>query len=237
MQNEWILGIGFTLWTAATPDQRIALLAHELAHKVNDDPMRQGVFATAKIVLEEWYATFATGPDNGFIGNLVQLLGRGTVGGVLNVLNRLSYFESQRAEYRADAHAARVSGAEAGISLLELITRSDLARRAVVDLYPYSKNQNGRIFDHLGTALTNADAAQIDRFLAEAAAEKRCVDGSHPPTTMRIEFLGSLTGDVSQTRLDGKTVAFKDIDAELQPIKDQFGKAYMQALYDTEVNR
>ena len=236
-KEEWVLGIGFALWTAASPAERVALLAHEIAHKVNDDPMRQNVHARAKLVLNKWYETFATEGDHGFIGHLVQFLGRSLVGTLLTILSRLSHFESQRAEYRADAHAARVSGPDAAVSLLKLITRADLARRSIVDLYPYTRDQNGRIFDHMGAALASAEPQIVDRFLAEAAAEKRCVDGSHPPTTMRIEFLRSLPPDRGDNALDSADVAFADIDAELDPFKHALGRDMMQELHDVEVNR
>lgn len=50
-KQEWIVGIGLTLWAASSPAERVAHRAHELGHKVNDDPMRHGVFFRANVVL------------------------------------------------------------------------------------------------------------------------------------------------------------------------------------------
>ena len=77
----------------------------------------------------------------------------------------------------------------------------------------------------------------MDRFLAEAAQEKRCVDASHPPTVMRIEFLRSLPAEVDQDAINMADIDFDPIDAEIRPIKDALGKEFMQELYDSEVNR
>lgn len=175
--------------------------------------------------------------DNDMDGGFTQIIGLALVGGYLKLLSRYWFFESQRAEYRADAFASRISGTKANISSLEMLTRHDLARRAIVDLYPYNREQNGRIFDHMGAAVANADQPTVDRFLAEAAQEKRCIDSSHPPTIMRIEFLRSLPPDVDQNAIDLADVDFDAIDAEMQPIKDALGKKLMQDLYDSEVNR
>ncbi|WP_306114769.1 MULTISPECIES: M48 family metallopeptidase [unclassified Roseovarius] len=236
-RQEWILGIGLILWEASSPAERIAHLAHELAHKVNEDPMRHGVFFRANWVLNNWYDTFEMNLDNDMDGGFTQIIGLAVVGGYIKLLSRYWFFESQRAEYRADAFASRVSGNAANITSLEMLTRHDLARRAIVDLYPYTKDQSGRIFDHIGAAVSDASLETVDRFLAEAAQEKRCVDASHPPTVMRIEFLRSLPAEVDQDAINMADIDFGPIDAEIRPIKDALGKEFMQDLYDSEVNR
>ncbi|MEO3417255.1 M48 family metallopeptidase [Roseovarius sp. CAU 1744] len=235
-EQDWIIGIGLPLWAGLSPAERVALLAHEMAHKVNDDPMRSGMFFRAKSVLNNWHETFAL-EDGYYDGGFTQVAGTAVTGAFLRLLSWFSFFESQRAEYRADAQASRVAGKAAAIKLLEAITRADLARRAIVDLYPYKTNQNGRIFDCMGAAVAEADTATVQRYLAEAAKARRCVDGSHPPTSLRIAFLDTLP-DTNQTdALNVTNVNFAAIDAELQPIKDALGKELMEELYHAEVNR
>lgn len=244
-QSEWVVGIGMPLWVSSSNAERIAHLAHEIAHKVNNDPLRTGIFFSAKSVLANWHDTFYVDEDgydnigihHGYSAPIFRVLAAGFVGFLYRILISLSFFESQRAEYRADAFASRVSGNRANITSLEMFTREELARRAIVDLYPYTKNQSGRIFDHMGEAITGAEEAVKDRFLAEAENEKRRVDSSHPPTSMRIEFLKSLPEDTDKHAIDAPTIDFDKIDAELLPIKNALGKQLMQELYDVEVNR
>ena len=237
-QQEWVLGIGLPLWAALDPEERIALLAHEMAHKVNDDPMRSGVFARAYSVLSNWYDTFEL--DSYYYyneGHLTQMIAAMVIGTYQRALSRFSFFESQRAEYRADAHAMQVAGAEPVIAMLEVITRGDLAQRSIVDLYPYTADQGARIFDHMGRAVSDADPETAARYLTEAAREKKRVDNSHPPTALRIEFIASLPAALSENRLHPEDVDFSAIDAELQPLRDDLGKTMMEELHEIEVNR
>lgn len=237
-RQEWVLGIGLPLWAALDPEERIAVLAHEMAHRVNEDPMRSGVFASAYSVLSNWYDTFELDAYYYYNeGHLTQIVAAMVIGTYQRALSSFAFFESQRAEYRADAHAMRVAGAGPVISMLEAFTRADLSERSIVDLYPYTGDQGARIFDHMGRAVSDADPETAARYLAEAAREKKRVDNSHPPTALRIEFIASLPAAQAQNRLSAEAVDFPAIDAELQPLRDDLGKTMMEELYEIEVNR
>ncbi len=244
-QNEWVIGIGMTLWTAASDAERYALLAHEIAHKANNDPLRSGVFFDAKTVLENWHDTFyvdengydSIGTYHGYSAPVIRMIIAGWISLLSHILMSVTFRESQLAEYRADGFAAKTCGRENAIELLRTLTRADLARRAIVDLYPYRADQNGRIFDHLGATVAGADPTERKRFMERAANERRRVDSSHPPTSMRIEFLESLPEASDKTVTDPAATDFDAIDAELEPIKEALGREMMQTLYEIEVNR
>lgn len=239
--NEWVIGIGLPLWAALTPPQRVALLAHEMAHKVNEDPLRSGIYRDAQEVMLNWYDTFyidevtsfemAAGHRAGAPGT--QMIGMFIVERLYGLLLRFIFHESQRAEYRADALAVQVAGRDAVIDMLEMLTRTEPASRAIRDLYPYRDEQNGRIFDHMAKTLATKDEETRRRYFKLAAQEKRRVDGSHPPTTMRIEFVGALH-DPEEILVPKANFAL--IDAELEPIKNKEGQRLMQELFDAEVN-
>jgi Zn-dependent protease with chaperone function len=55
------LTIGLTLWAALDEGERIAVLAHELGHRVNGDSARYGPVALAGNVIETWIGL--VGPD------------------------------------------------------------------------------------------------------------------------------------------------------------------------------
>lgn len=236
-RQEWIVGIGFPLWVAFTPAQRIAVLAHELGHKVNQDPMRSGMFFQANVVLRSWYDTFDPEYHGEYEGSVVQAIMRKTISGYSHVLSWFTFFESQRAEYRADAFAARVAGRTALCDMLALFTRTDLIEPSIIDLYPYRDDQNGRIFDHMAQAVRDVDPETAHRLLAEAAEEKHVIDTSHPPTMMRIEFVKALPEVCDAGAMDPALIDWDAIDAELQGIKDQLGGDLMADLYELQVNR
>src|SRR5205823_3116489 len=47
--------VGLPLMTVLDPQERVALLAHEIGHLVNGDPARGGVTGSALATLREWY--------------------------------------------------------------------------------------------------------------------------------------------------------------------------------------
>jgi len=243
-RETWTVGIGFPLWEALTGQERVAVLAHEMAHRVNDDPQRSGIFFSAQQVLYNWHETFEEGASpqhidqdvDGLVRVFFQFAGF-CVEMVYGVVSFASFLESQRAEYRADAYASRVCGAKAMIAGLEKLNRATLSDRAVLGLYPYKKDQNGRVFDHMAHSVANANSETVERYNREAAEDNWRVDVSHPPTAMRIAFMSTLEDQTSDSLVVASQQDFAAIDTELRPYKDKLGKAFMQQLNEEEFNR
>ncbi|WP_433604629.1 M48 family metalloprotease [Dactylosporangium sp. CA-139114] len=147
------LRIGVPLFAVLTPLQRTALVAHQLAHFTNGDPLRSGPAGsvdrslTALVALFEprrdtsvralqdpailgamagagggpmragvgtvWYAELILGPVNAVL--------RWIAAGGRLLFASAARADVHRAEYRADAEAARVAGSAATLAMLDTL--------------------------------------------------------------------------------------------------------------------
>jgi Zn-dependent protease with chaperone function len=112
-----VMTLGLPLWVALEPQERVALLGREIGHSVNGDNLRYWFFWGAVSALEKWqtvlrpqylfpseygiYALFRLP----FYPVLLALSGFAYLW--LRALATLSFRDSQRAEYLADAVSAR----------------------------------------------------------------------------------------------------------------------------------
>ncbi|MGP3936030.1 M48 family metallopeptidase [Nonomuraea sp. KM88] len=191
-----LVEIGYPLWVILTPQERVALLAHEMAHASNGDD-RHGLVVGSALhsltVLRE-LTTFGWEPGDGLsrwlAESLLALLGL-PVRGLIAAMELLLHRASQRAEYRADAMAARVAGVPATASLLDAtVTRAASAlwflETSALTVKP----------ERLWTALrTSADAvpdSELERRRRAAHLEELRVDSTHPPTYLRMEWVATL---------------------------------------------
>ncbi|GAA2972641.1 M48 family metallopeptidase [Actinokineospora diospyrosa] len=179
-----VLTIGYPLWNLLDPAERVALVAHELAHGVNGDTSRGTLIAPSLNALveaihalrgdltddEQGLAAFGAtlGRAVGFVVSLPLL-------GLLRLQERLLLSSSRRAEYHADHLAVTVAGAAAVVSLLHKAHLEDRALRA------------------LRTALVRRDPdpwATARAWLADlgpiTVPEGDSTDSTHPPTERRI---------------------------------------------------
>jgi Zn-dependent protease with chaperone function len=119
-----VLTIGFPLWKILAPQARIALIAHELAHRANGDPARATVPAVAIDILDEWAALLREDSSKlaGEFYAIFVKAGMGMLLAIVVVVRRcifqLLYLDRQRAEYFADFLAARVAGTSAAMTCL-----------------------------------------------------------------------------------------------------------------------
>jgi Zn-dependent protease with chaperone function len=188
------LGIGLTLWAVLTPQEQVALLAHECAHLRNRDPLRSLVTANAIHVLDTW--DYLLGPDrlncmDGLtaLGYIPFALARKVVAALRYVLLALSFQESQRAEYFADALARQVAGQEACISMMRKIPYSAHLRMAAEKTY-YSGDHKGHgLIENFSTLAAGLPSSETERLRRIGEAEEARIDASHPPTASRIRFL------------------------------------------------
>jgi len=138
-----VMTIGLPLFTAIEGQERVALVAHEIAHDVNRDPARGLFVVNAWNILIELYGFFlpqyagiglAYAVDcapsvnlvrvGGALGNLVLRAGGALVRPLLRLFVVLMRRDSQRAEYVADALAADVAGDAATRGLLRKVQLS-----------------------------------------------------------------------------------------------------------------
>ncbi|SDC97435.1 M48 family metallopeptidase [Actinokineospora iranica] len=173
-----VLMIGYPLWNLLEPQERVALLGHELGHGVNGDSRRGLVVGSSLHSLTELHqAMQVRTPLAARIALGVLAL---PVRGILTIQERLLAHSGQHAEYFADHLSARLAGADAACSTLEKLDEATAAMAAI------------------RTALVRGDPDiwAASRTWQETRTptkptEKHRIDATHPATSLRIAALAS----------------------------------------------
>lgn len=188
------LGLGLGLWYGLHPQERVAILAHELAHLKNADPTRGGVVGLALNVLG--HAVHVLTPDGWMQANaegmgyfyqwlmrLSALLPLGLYSLILNLVGA----DHQAAEYRADRMASRVAGSAATASALDKLHLGGLLESALhkqrhMPERPHAFAELRAMWD----AVTPEGWARAREDRARQGAR---LDDSHPPTAHRLQVV------------------------------------------------
>ncbi|MEV6973355.1 M48 family metalloprotease [Kitasatospora sp. NPDC093806] len=143
-----VLTLGLPLWEALDEQQRIALLGHELAHRINGDHRHGLWLGSASGALVRWYDFVRPRQRHSegiglvalifLIGDYLSEAFLGVVRWLLNrvhlLLERLTAQAGQQAEYRADEFGARVASTEAACGLLATLLLGPATRTVTMRL-------------------------------------------------------------------------------------------------------
>ncbi len=221
-----VLWIGLPLWLALRPQERLAVIGHEIAHGVNNDATRGLVIFSALSALHEWIGLLqnpfyhATTPTERFDGYVTWLLSLPFVA-VQSLLVQLLYLDKQQAEYFADYLASTVAGTETMVATLRRLGCGEhlgdvLLRNA------YSTSQSGaRILALFQERIANLPAREWQRLARAGLREGARLDDTHPPTAYRIEFLKAHV--VTEPRIVAADNVMRAIDAELITLQERLG--------------
>jgi len=200
--------LGLPLLLVLEPRQRAAVLAHELSHGANGDPMRSLYLHQAVDTVATWSAVIrphTLAAAGGLVGllsipfELAALALSETLLWTAHGIWLLVLRESQRAEYLADRLAASVVGTEAMCSALDALHPDD-----AVDLAIQRMALNGSE-EGLSTLLrdTVGQVPDSERERRRRLARRQGwrVDSSHPPTALRIDMLASRDSIPPSSRL------------------------------------
>jgi Zn-dependent protease with chaperone function len=243
-----IMRIGLPLFSVLEPQERVALVAHEIAHDVNGDPARGMFIGGAFNVLVELHGFFQPqhlGPalDDSRVAQrrqaaLVSLsarLANVVLAGISYVIRpfvmlfgALLWRDSQRAEYRADGLAADVAGTAAARSLLRKAhlagTFSSFSRSAA------ARREHADVLGALRRWVVDAPPSEWERIDRIMALEATQVDATHPPSHERRAYLerrGDVAARVTMTRAERDA-----IDRELMPLESAFTHDLIDAARD-----
>jgi heat shock protein HtpX len=241
-RRKHIVYFGLPYFYALEDQERVAVIAHELAHGVNNDPARGFFLGTAFGMLARWHEVLT--PDReltlGEAGDIFEFLFNisnwiSTIALVALsqiprfgawVMIHLFWHESQRAEYLADYLATTVSGTNAKIAAL------NKAQRGGERIWPLvQKIALGSATFNLFDQLRESARTEIEFF--DADAERARIDSTHPPTKFRTEFLRAHY--VGGAKVIISPTEWAQVDRELQPlqkeIQEKLTERYQRSLY------
>ncbi len=248
VRQRKVLFIGLPLFSVLDPQERVALVAHEMAHFAGGDPARGVLVSLTTRTLEEWHHLLhrehlwprenAEGGLFGFIAVLAEAIAN-VLFRLLSWLPRLlllavvhlAWDGSQAAEYRADLLGARVSGADAFARMSE---KTLFAPRLPLAAQAAALNQNSPgALEELRAQFRSIPPREFERARRLAQAEQTRLDDTHPPTALRLRLLRE-RGPVQPTLVltDEENAA---LDEELQPlvatVNRRLESLYLNSLY------
>jgi Zn-dependent protease with chaperone function len=192
LRRRQVLVIGLPLFVTATPQERIALLAHELAHQVNGDARRSlltqpALTALGRIAVLTHWRTDLDIPFLTYVALLLRLIAYPAYAAHLG-LSLLGSRESRRAEHYADALAARVAGTQAAQSMLDLFVLGHDMEKLIDGIAMRRGSQGGWRSSVQAARRRWSEDLEVRRQLTlrlEASAF-----ASHPATGLRRQLLG-----------------------------------------------
>jgi Peptidase family M48 len=214
-----VLWIGLPLWMALRPQERLALVGHEIAHGVNGDGTRGFIVGSAVNALNEWIGLLR---EPSHIGGYVIWIFSIPFTAVQRLLAQLLYLDKQQAEYFADFLASTISGTEAIVGFLRR-TGCHEHLDEVLLRNAFSTSQSGAhvlgLFRKRIASLPNREWQRLARACQREGAR---LDASHPPTAYRIEFLNAHM--VAKPKIVATEEAMRTIDAELVAVQEILGQ-------------
>jgi Zn-dependent protease with chaperone function len=225
-RREPVLHLGLPLWIILSPQERVALVAHEVAHGVNGDSTRGFIVGTALQALGEWIALFRgsqrplTGTEAlaGYVTRIVSL----PLTAIQSLLIHLLWHDKQRSEYFADHLAATIAGTAA---TEELLSKSALEEHldAVLLRNAYSTTQSGAyILGLFRQRIEQLPSREWERLRRASELEGARLDSTHPPNAYRKAFLQAHR--IAEPKFTVGANAMAAIDAELRGLEDRLGR-------------
>jgi len=199
VRRRSVLTLGLPLLLMLQPQERVALIGHELAHGRNGDSTRGLVVGSAVEALTQFYWAIAPEhfgearewSEHAFYERIVNVLlwiGSRPVLGALLLELHLLLRDSQRAEYLADALAARVAGTRAAVSLEERML-FESTFRSTIQRAAQERATAADLFEKLQDALSRVPDRELERRRRVARLEQTRLSDTHPPTAKRLELL------------------------------------------------
>jgi Zn-dependent protease with chaperone function len=223
-RGERFIELGAPYMAMLTPEERVAVIAHELAHGANGDALRSLFLHNAVGTVANWAQTLE--PESigrsgervsgdAFVSLLAipfELMMYGLsklLFGFVQLFYLLVLRQSQRAEYYADRLAAGVSGAIPLSTALKKTYFFDLVQGALgTHSLPLERGKTPETYSAvIARALKKHYAIRLTALDAESRKNKWRADSTHPPTALRVEMLKNQSPFVANMLADDRAIA------------------------------
>ena len=221
MRQRRVLNLGLPLWLVLSPQERVALLAHEMGHQVNGDPARSLLVRPAlqtfivlarytNVSVSEMLYSVRRTPN--FMELVVKFALKifSTVCLVIHIgMSALRFRDTRRAEYLADGIAADVAGTEA---LLGLFGRMVLLGQIANIIAYNAETKTVSQWRGLADSLLTHRAADLPE-LGQLTLRQTSLWASHPPTGRRRRMAQAWTASDARVAVAAERMSI--IDREL----------------------
>lgn len=200
------IAVGLALWAALDPAERVALLGHELGHRINADLRRNLVVSGALATLANWQlllfpaqsiwksrsgpvrpATALTHIVEQVLAPLILIPLFLVVQAIGSGLARLVQRQAERCAYYADNLAATVAGTSAAIGLVEKLLVGESCWRVVVQTLRFQHDADP--WQPVGEYVRAIPFAEWERLRLVGRRQLKRIDSAHPPTQLRADVL------------------------------------------------
>jgi Zn-dependent protease with chaperone function len=222
-----VLWIGLPLWMALRPQERLALLGHEVAHGVNGDGTRGFIVWSALSALDEWIGFLRWPLRHGataieILGGYLPWILSIPVAALQSLLVQLLWLDKQQAEYFADYLGSTIAGTDAAVSTMQRLGCQEHLNNVLLQS-AYSTTQSGAyilgLFQKRLASLPDREWQRLARF---SQRERARLDASHPPTAYRIDFL-SAHRIAEPSKLIAAEGVMNAVDEELKATQESLG--------------
>ncbi|MFJ1865285.1 M48 family metallopeptidase [Streptomyces sp. NPDC088097] len=237
VRRRRVLTIGLPFWEVLTPQERVALLGHELGHFAHGDIRYGRITGGALHALAVWHYVLAPTPAERLLDrfvNAVTFLPRWVAYGLLLLLDRLTLRASQRAEYLADASAVRAASPGAAVGLMDRLlvgdaVEAELRRQSVVARM--GGGRTGRevreaaeagLWERLAARVAAVPEREYERLRRVSALRGHSVDHTHPPTHARRRHMAAGAPVAALVSCDDARAAA--VAAELAPSREALAR-------------
>jgi Zn-dependent protease with chaperone function len=221
LRHRRLLTIGLPLWEILSPDERVALLGHELAHFSNGDQRHGGILQSALFSLEGWRYLLAPNEDEGnsveMVVTVVTFPPFLMIVGIQLLMYRLTVRSSQRGEYLADGLGARVGGTASAIRLLDRVLLEPFVMRSMervrARLRLIAREGDGpapkpeQLWHGLAEEVAAMPEHEVERLRRVGEKVAHAVDATHPPTHLRRKVLALATPVPPEVVVDASRAA------------------------------
>jgi len=230
-KHGWVMTIGLPLWVTLEPQEKVAVIGHELGHQLNNDQRTGLLVGGAAATMSRWAYLLkpATHP-----GAKVMRRGRNMGSGVASLAEPLAILlmlplaaaaaglawllevlaarQGLTAEYYADALGARVAGTNASVASLEKLLLSAACTRQLIHNAKF--NRDADPWQEIAAYAASIPPQEMERQRRLGRLRLPAIDDSHPPTQLRADLIRSLPYETPKVALDaGRRAA---IERELQ---------------------
>jgi Zn-dependent protease with chaperone function len=224
----WVMTLGLPLWSTLSPQQRVALIGHELGHQLNRDQRNGMLVHGAAISMRQWSYLLtpstvlrqrgggtmgtAAAAAGELVANLLLLPLAAAAAGLSRLLTIFAGRQGLSAEYYADALSARVAGSDAAASSLENHLLAPICVRQLQHIAKFDKEADP--WTAISAFADTIPAHEIERQRRLGRLHLPAINSTHPPTQLRADLVRALPHETGTVILDAGRAAA--IERELE---------------------